>query len=179
MGSRGPLALAAAQGYFKLLAIKDEYEVARLWTDPAVRARLDALFEPGYRLQLSLAPQLPWQEDKVTGRAPKRLWGPWIFLLFRLLASLRRLRGTPLDICAWHPHRRRERALIDEYESTLRTILPQLTPDTHALAVELAGLPAAIRGYGVVKEQAMTEAAARRETVLARWHALRTARQAA
>lgn len=171
MGKAGPLALAVAGGYFKLLAYKDEYEVARLWTDPAIRARLDDSFEPGYRLQLSLAPQLPWMEDRASGRITKRLWGPWIFGLFRLLAPLRRLRGTPFDFCSWHPHRSRERALIGEYEHSLRQILVALSPHNHAIAVELAQLPVKIRGFGVVKDKSMAEAAQARETLLQRFEA--------
>jgi indolepyruvate ferredoxin oxidoreductase len=158
IGDAGPLALAVSHGYFKLLAYKDEYEVARLWTDPRLRARLDAMFEPGYRLRLSLAPQIPWFEDRASGRIKKRLWGPWIFALFRMLAAMRRLRGTPFDICQLHPHRRRERALIGEYEDTVAEILRTLTPENHDNAVEIARLPESIRGYGIVKERSMAAA---------------------
>jgi indolepyruvate ferredoxin oxidoreductase len=158
MGGSGPLALAVAHGYFKVLAYKDEYEVARLWTDPRLRTRLDSMFEPGYRLRLSLAPQIPWFEDRASGRIAKRLWGPWIFTLFRMLAALRRLRGTPFDICQLHPHRRGERALIGEYEDAVAEILRTLTPESHGNAVEIARLPESIRGYGVVKERSMAVA---------------------
>jgi indolepyruvate ferredoxin oxidoreductase len=165
MGTAGPLALAAANSYFKLLAYKDEYEVARLWTDPNMRAKLDEVFEPGYKVWLSLAPQIAGLAHSNNGRLKKRLWGPWVFVLLRILAAMRRLRGTPLDICGSTVHRRRERALIAEYERTMEQVLGSLTRQIHELAVEIASLPQAIRGYGVVKDRSI-EAAKRREIEL-------------
>jgi indolepyruvate ferredoxin oxidoreductase len=165
-GRAGGLAAAVANSYFKLLAYKDEYEVARLWTDPASRARLGEMFEPGYRLRLSLAPQLPWIKGAAGGRLKKRLWGPWILSVFRLLAAMRRLRGTPLDFVGYHPHRRRERALIGSYERTIEGVLSKLTSQNHAIAVEIARVPESIRGYGVVKERNMADAARRQAELL-------------
>lgn len=169
VGRSGSLTESVAKAYFKLLAYKDEYEVARLWTDSAWRRRLDELFEPGYRIHLSLAPQLRILEDKRTGRVAKRLWGTWIFQVMRILAALRVLRGTPLDLWGYHPHRRRERALIAWYEMTVNTVCATLKEENYQLAVEIASIPDAIRGFGPVKERAIDAAEQRERELIARY----------
>ncbi|QIX53872.1 indolepyruvate ferredoxin oxidoreductase family protein [Rhodococcus sp. DMU1] len=161
MGSEGPLSRAIAQYLFKLMAYKDEYEVARLYSHPSFRRQLEKTFEGDYKVSLHLAPQfLP--ADKNTGRVRKVTFGPWIFPLFALLAGWRRFRGTPLDVFGYLPHRRRERALIGSYRETMSRALAQLRPEVYDTVVELASIPEKIRGYGLIKDEAI-EAATRTE----------------
>ncbi|MCP5151041.1 MAG: indolepyruvate ferredoxin oxidoreductase family protein [Ectothiorhodospiraceae bacterium] len=150
------LARAVAESYAKLLAYKDEYEVARLHCEPAFRAALEAQFEGEYRLELHLAPPLLARVDPRTGEPRKRAFGQWIFPVLRGLARLKRLRGTVLDPFGWTAERRTERALIGEYEVVVEELIARLAPESHALAVEIAGLPSEIRGFGPVKERAVT-----------------------
>jgi indolepyruvate ferredoxin oxidoreductase len=145
------LAEAVARGYHKLLAYKDEYEVARLYTDGCFKAQLAGQFEGSYRLQFSLAPPLFAGRDPATGQLRKRVYGPWMMPVFRLLAKLKRLRGTPLDPFGYTRERRLERRLIADYEATVARVLDRLAPDSHALAVEILRLPLAMRGFGHVK----------------------------
>jgi indolepyruvate ferredoxin oxidoreductase len=159
---------AVARNYAKLLAYKDEYEVARLYRSPAFRAALDAQFEGVKRLEVHLAPPLLAARDPRTGRLRKRAYGPWVLTAFRLLAPLKFLRGTRLDPFGRTEERRAERALIGEYEATIAEVLERLAPQTLATAVALAELPDRIRGFGHVKEKAMREAAADRARLLER-----------
>ncbi len=160
------LAEAVARNYAKLLAYKDEYEVARLYAGQAFRASLDAQFENVERLEIHLAPPMFARRDKRTGHLQKRAYGAWVLRAFRLLAPFKRLRGTPLDPFGHTEERRAERRLIAEYEATISEVLQNLTPATLATAVALASLPERIRGYGHVKEKAMREAAAERARLL-------------
>ncbi|MGF1592703.1 MAG: indolepyruvate ferredoxin oxidoreductase family protein [Kiloniellaceae bacterium] len=146
------LAEAVARYYFKLLAMKDEYEVARLYSDPAFARGLREQFAGSYRLTLHLAPPLVAKRDPDSGHLTKREFGPWILTAMRLLAGLKGLRGTALDIFGYSEERRTERRLIADYEALLEEVLAGLTPDNHALAVELAAIPEKIRGFGHVKE---------------------------
>ena len=152
------LAIATARAYYKLLAVKDEYEVARLYTDGHFEQRLRETFEDGWRLTFHLAPPLFAERDPVTGHLIKREYGSWVMTAFRLLASLKGLRGTAFDILGRTDERKAERQLIKEFEETIETIVAGLTPDNHAAAVELAALPLQIRGFGHVKEAAITAA---------------------
>jgi len=147
------LAEAVARYYFKLLAYKDEYEVARLYTDGAFEAKLKAQFEDGYKLKFNLAPPLFSKRDPVTGELQKAEYGPWIWYAFKLLAKLRGLRGSPFDIFGYTQERRTERKLIGDYELIVDEVLAALTPDNHALAVQIASIPEEIRGFGHVKER--------------------------
>ncbi|MFQ5764934.1 MAG: indolepyruvate ferredoxin oxidoreductase family protein [Rhodospirillales bacterium] len=149
---RTGLADAVAKAYFKLLAYKDEYEVARLYTDGAFERRLKAQFGDSYTLAFHLAPPLVAARDPETGVLDKREYGAWVMTAFRLLARLKGLRGTPFDIFGYSPERRMERRLIAEYEAVLDELLAGLTPENHGLAVEIAELPLSIRGFGHVKE---------------------------
>ncbi len=160
------LAETVARGYAKLLAYKDEYEVARLYSDGSFRRQLETEFEGSYKLRLHLAPQF-FPKDPVTGRPRKHAFGPWVFRLFRAMAGLRFLRGTPFDPLMVMAHRRLERRLITEYEATLDTLLDGLSRDTYELAVEIAGLPETIRGYADVKEQTLEDARAKEAELLA------------
>ncbi len=159
------LAEAVAQAYFKLLAIKDEYEVARLYSEPGFRRRLEEVFEGEYALRFHLAPPLWARPDPATGRARKREFGPWMERALRLLARLRFLRGGPLDPFARTEERRAEKRDLADYEALLGRLLPVLGARNHAVAVELAALPLELRGFGPVKAAAR-EALRERETEL-------------
>jgi indolepyruvate ferredoxin oxidoreductase len=165
-GHRG-LAEAVARYYFKLLAYKDEYEVARLWTDGSFRAQLEREFESWDRIELHLAPQIANPRDPDTGRARKWVLGPWVFRGLGVLAKLKFLRGTPLDPFGWTPHRRRERQLIRDYEARIDELLAGLSPGKHELAVEIASLPEHVRGFDLVKEAHLAAATAREQQLLA------------
>jgi indolepyruvate ferredoxin oxidoreductase len=165
------LAEAVARYYYKLLAYKDEYEVARLYTDPAFTAALEHQFSGDYRLEFHLA--APWvaRRDPVSGRPRKRRFGPWMLQVFKVLARLRGLRGTPFDPFGYGAERRLERRLIRAYESRIEELLGKLSAENHALTVAIASVPEGIRGYGHVK-RAHVEAAREREAELL--HALST-----
>jgi indolepyruvate ferredoxin oxidoreductase len=167
-GGGDALARAIARNYFKLLAYKDEYEVARLWTDGSFQRQLEAEFEGDYRLELHLAPpHVPVVDrflrrvDPDSGRTKKVTLGPWIFRFLRVLARLRFLRGTPLDPFGRTAHRRLERRLVAEYERTVEELLDGLGPESRDLAVEIASLPEHVRGYEQVKEHQLAEAGAK------------------
>ena len=149
-GTRG-LTEAVARYYFKLLAYKDEYEVARLYTRPQFRAQLDAQFEGDYKLKFHLAPPLIAKRDPVSGEARKRTFGGWMLIAFKLLAAMRGLRGTRLDVFALSAERQLERRLIHDYELLVDELLSCLTRSNHDLQIELASLPEQIRGFGHVK----------------------------
>ncbi len=157
LGGATPLAEAVARYAFKLMAYKDEYEVARLYTDGSFRRQLEAEFEGDYRLRLHLSPQLFFRRDPETGRVPKVEVGAWALRAFAVLAKLRFLRGTPLDPFGRTQHRRLERALITEYEATVDTLLDGLAPGNYDTAVAIASLPEQIRGFDVVKERHLEE----------------------
>ena len=165
-GLRG-LTDAAARGLFKLMAYKDEYEVARLYTDGDFRARLERQFEGDFKLQFHLAPPILAKKDPVTGHLRKRAFGPWVFSVFKLLARLRGLRGTAFDIFGYTAERRMERELIADYIAQIDDLIARLSPHNHALAVEVLRLPDAIRGFGHVKEKSVHAARARKAELLA------------
>ena len=147
------LTRAVARNYAKLLAYKDEYEVGRLFTQ-GLRRHLDDQFEGSYRLRFHLAPPLLAKRDRATGRYRKMQFGPWMLGMFGLLAKLKFLRGTPLDIFGYSRHRRFERRLIADYEGLVAELLATLTGANHTEAVELAGMVDKVRGFDVVKEAA-------------------------
>jgi len=163
------LAEAVARNYFRLLAYKDEYEVARLHSDPAFRARIAAQFEGDYSLNFHLAPPLLSKIDPDTGHPRKKRYGPRMMTAFSILAKLKGLRGTPLDIFGRTAERRTERQLIAEYEGLVDELLAKLDRDNHAVALQLAALPAEIRGFGHVKESNLQTARARWTELLARF----------
>ncbi len=163
------LARAVATAYAKLLAYKDEYEVARLFTDPVFRERIEAQFEGSYRLVFHLAPPLVSRPDPTTGRIAKRAFGPWMRHGFRLLAHLKGLRGTVFDPFGRTEERRTERRLIAEYEALVDEILTGLRAANHGIAVELAGLAESIRGFGHVKLANLKKAEQRKGELLGRY----------
>ena len=163
------LAEAVARYYAKLLAYKDEYEVARLHSNGALRRKIEGMFEGDYRLVFHLAPPLLAKPDPRTGEPAKMTFGPWMMAAFGLLARLKGLRGTWLDFFGRTGERRMERALIGEYEQTVQVLLQGLARDNHDLAVEIASLPESIRGYGHIKAKSVQLAQAKRSELLARY----------
>jgi len=155
-----------ARYLFKLMAYKDEYEVARLYADGGFAARVASQFEGDYRLRVHLAPPLWSAKDPATGEPRKRTYGPWMLTAMAVLAKFRRLRGTALDPFGRSAERREERRLIAEYESTLAEILERLGPATIDAAVALASLPEHIRGFGPVKARHLAQVSERREALL-------------
>ncbi len=158
------LKLAVARGYHKLLAYKDEYEVARLHLSSAEKAREQ--FEGDFRMEFHLAPPLLSRKG-ADGRPQKRRFGPWMVNAFKLLSKFKALRGTPLDPFGYTVERRMERALIKQYERDMAEVLPKLDDNTHGPIMELALLPLSIRGFGPVKDANAKAAASRREELLA------------
>jgi indolepyruvate ferredoxin oxidoreductase len=164
---RAGLAEAAARGYYKLLAYKDEYEVARLFTDAAFDKALGDQFETRGKLEFHLAPPLFARRDKVTGEPRKMKFGRWMLPVFRLLAKGKALRGTALDVFGYTHERKLERQMIADYEKLLDELAERLSPATHATAVALAGLPMEIKGFGHIKERNYKAAKAREAALLA------------
>ncbi len=164
---RTELTEAVARYYFKLLAYKDEYEVARLYTSGEFLAQLSRQFEGRPKLEIYLAPPLVAQRDPATGRPKKRAYGSWMLTAMRYLARCRRLRGTPFDPFGYSAERRLERRLIAEYEAVLDEVLRQLSSANHEIALELARLPEQIRGFGHVKERHLVAAKERESELLA------------
>jgi len=164
---RSGLAEAVAEGYFKLLAYKDEYEVARLFTDGAFAKAVEGQFEGARAMEFHLAPPLlsRFFRDKTTGHPRKVRLGPWIMPVFRMLAKMKGLRGGPLDVFGYSAERRMERQMIRDYEALVDEIAARLSPATHAAAVALARLPLEVKGFGHVK-LANYEAAKQREAAL-------------
>ncbi|MDF1736160.1 MAG: indolepyruvate ferredoxin oxidoreductase family protein [Minwuia sp.] len=161
------LAEAVARNYYKLLAYKDEYEVARLYTDGTFRRRLQNQFEGEDKLKFHLAPPLISTPDPETGRLSKMEFGGWIMPVFHVLAGLKRLRGTRLDIFGHTAERKQERALITDYEEVVAELIAKLSAGNHAMAKAIAEVPQDIRGYGHIKEHNI-EGAKKREADLLR-----------
>jgi indolepyruvate ferredoxin oxidoreductase len=149
---------AVARYYFKLLAYKDEYEVARLYTNGAFAEQLERQFEGAPKLRFYLAPPLFAERDPETGHLRKRAYGPWMLRAFGYLARLRGLRGTAFDPFGYSEERRTERRLIAAYEEVIEELLRDLSPENHELAVEIARIPERIRGFGHVKARHLAEA---------------------
>lgn len=157
-----------ARYYFKLMAYKDEYEVARLYTSGEFQRRLQQQFEGDFQVHFHLAPPLFAKKDE-QGRLIKQEYGPWMLKAFGLLAKLKFLRGGTFDIFGRTEERRGERQLIADYEQTVALLLEGLSDDRVALAVEIASIPEHIRGYGHVKEAHLHKAKAREAVLLAQW----------
>jgi len=160
------LAEAVARYYFKLLAYKDEYEVARLHADGAFQEKLQRQFGDQGKLKVYLAPPLFAETDPETGHLKKKAYGPWVFTAFKWLAKLKGLRGTAFDPFGYSEERRTERRLIVHYEALMVEILTKLNHDNHELAVEIASLPEQIRGFGHVKARHLAVARAREADLL-------------
>ncbi|MCV2360156.1 indolepyruvate ferredoxin oxidoreductase family protein [Paucibacter sp. TC2R-5] len=168
-GKTERLSKAVARYYAKLLAIKDEYEVARLYTDGTFEAAMKAQFENWESLSFHLAPPLI-SKPGADGRAKKIELGSWTFKAFKLLAKFKGLRGGALDIFGKTDERRMERRLIGDYESLVNELLAGLSADKLELAVQLARLPEQIRGYGHVKHANVVTVRAKQQALLDRFH---------
>ncbi len=149
-----PLTEAAARAYFKLLAYKDEYEVARLHVDTGFLERIRKEYGKQARVKFHLAPPIMNRGLDARGRPLKRTFGPWMIPVFRVLARLKRLRGTSFDIFGLTAERRMERRLVEEFENTVDALLPALSAENAGRALAIVQLYLEIRGYGPVKEEA-------------------------
>jgi len=170
---------AVARYYAKLLAYKDEYEVARLHAEAGFRAKIEGMFEGDYRVVYHLAPPLLARKDPTSGEPRKIRFGSWVFPVFKILSTLRVLRGTAFDPFGYTEERRTERALIREYEETIERLLAGLTAQNHALAVQIASIPEEIRGFGHIKARSIAPARKKRDELLARYESGRGAERAA
>jgi indolepyruvate ferredoxin oxidoreductase len=166
------LADAVARYLFKLMAYKDEYEVARLYADESFLKQVNSeLGGENLRLSVHLAPPLLARRDKVTGEPRKITFGPWIFQVFKLLAKLKFLRGTAFDPFGYSAERQTERALVREYEAMLDEVLAKLNAGNHHIAVGLAAIPEKIRGFGHVKLRHLKAAKADEAALFEQWRA--------
>ncbi len=164
------LAREVAISLYKLMAYKDEYEVARLHIKSEFLAGLNRQFEGDFKVNYYLAPPLFTKRD-AQGHPIKQRYGAWMQSAFRLLARLRVLRGTALDPFGWTAERREERQAVRDYEATIESLLTGLTPAKLKDALEIARLPQLVRGYGHVRARAHQAMLGQRDTLLARWHA--------
>ena len=164
------LSESVARYLFKLMAYKDEYEVARLHTDNAFLARVHGMFEGDFKLNYHLAPPLLSKRNE-KGELQKKKFGPAMLTGFRVLARLKGLRGTALDIFGRTQERRTERALIGEYRASIDEILATLDAGKHTVAVEIARIPEQIKGYGHVKERNLKAARLQWQTLMQQWRA--------
>ena len=164
-GERLALTEAVARNLFKLMAYKDEYEVARLYSDPRFLEQLHDTFGENGKPSIQLSPPLLARIDPATGRPRKMSFGPWIFPVLRLQTRMKGLRGTWLDPFGWTAERRQERLLIEDYEALIVRILPSLSKDNYETALALASLPEEIKGFGPIKAERI-KAAKTRETEL-------------
>jgi indolepyruvate ferredoxin oxidoreductase len=152
------------------MAYKDEYEVARLHTDPAFLAKIESMFEGDYKLVHHLAPPLTAKKND-KGEFIKSPFGPWVRNAFVWLARLKGLRGGALDVFGRTEERRTERALIQQYRDCIDELLPMLNADRLPLAAEIARIPEEIRGYGHVKERHLQAARLKWDGLMAQWRA--------
>src|SRR5687767_1342057 len=165
------LAEAVARAYHRLLAYKDEYEVARLHANGDLEHKVAGMFEGDYKMVFHLAPPLLARVDPLTGEPRKIAFGSWIMPAFRFLKMFRFLRGTPFDPFGHTEERRMERALIREYEELVERLILGLTPQNHALAVQIAALPEEMRGFGHIKRRNVQAARKKLDELLARFGA--------
>ena len=166
LGGSTRLTEAVARYYYKLMAYKDEYEVARLYTTGAFAEKVANMFEGDYKMKFHLAPPM-FSKTNAEGHLVKKEFGPWMMKAFGVLAKLKPLRGTAFDMFGYTAERKMERALIKEYNATMSAMLPKLDADNLSQAVAIASIPEDIRGYGHVKERHLVAAKAKEATLLA------------
>jgi indolepyruvate ferredoxin oxidoreductase len=159
------------------MAYKDEYEVARLHTDPAFKEKIAGMFEGDIKVKYHLAPPLLARHDQ-HGHLIKQEFGPWMQKAFGALARFKGLRGTAFDPFGYTAERKMERALIGEYRQTVEALLPKLNADNLAQAVAIASIPEDIRGYGHVKERHLKAARQKEAALLAAYHSAAAPRAA-
>jgi len=168
------LTAAVARSYHKLLAVKDEWEVARLFAAPEFGRALGQEFDGPYKLHFHIGAWPFARPDPRTGVMGKGEAGPWAMTAFRVMARLRFLRGSLLDPFRNSDERKLERRLLAEFEADIDDMIARLAPDTHALTVRIASLPESIKGYGRVKEASAEEAAKARANALQQLRAKKT-----
>jgi indolepyruvate ferredoxin oxidoreductase len=178
LGLGDKLTTAAATYLSKLMAYKDEYEVARLYTRPEYKQAVEDQFGKGTKLTFLLAPPMISKKNH-KGELTKKTFGPWMMMGFKVLKRLKGMRGGALDIFGKTEERKMERRLRDEYLERLEKLSAGLTTDNHALAVEIATIPDEIRGYGHVKEKAVVVAENKLTGLMAKWNAGPTPRMQA
>lgn len=152
-GEKPILTAKVAQALHKLMAYKDEYEVARLFTNTEFRSALNEQFEGNFTLKFHLAPPILARRNPLTGIPGKMEFGPWLEHVFRILAHGKHVRGTWLDVFSYTRERRMERRLVRDYQRAIQSMAEQLSEQNFALALELAELPKDVRGFGHVKER--------------------------
>jgi indolepyruvate ferredoxin oxidoreductase len=167
------LSEAVARNLFKLMAYKDEYEVARLYTDGQFEKNLRAQFEGDFKLSFHMAPPILARTDPDTGLPRKRRFGGWMKPVMKVLARGKGLRGSAFDPFGYTAERKSERALISDYENLLDEIVTNLTPERFDIAIDLAGLPADVRGFGHVKDAHIKEMGTRKTALMERWSTVR------
>jgi indolepyruvate ferredoxin oxidoreductase len=161
---------AVARNLFKLMAYKDEYEVARLHTDKAFLQKINGMFEGNFTLNYHLAPPLI-AKTNAKGELQKQKFGPFILTSFKVLKHLKVLRGTPLDVFGYTEERRTERELIQQYTASLEMVIAKLDTSNHALALELARIPEQIKGFGHVKARHLAAARQKWAAMKVQWSA--------
>ena len=162
------LSETVARYLFKLMAYKDEYEVARLHSDTAFLARVNGMFEGDFTLNYHLAPPATAKKN-AKGELLKKKYGPSMLTVFKLLAKLKGLRGTKLDVFGYTEERKTERKLIADYEALVAELLASLSVQNHPLAIKLASIPDDIRGYGHVKDAHLAKAKKKEADLLHQW----------
>jgi indolepyruvate ferredoxin oxidoreductase len=172
------LAENVARYLFKLMAYKDEYEVARLHTQTGFQEKIAAMFEGDYKINFHLAPPMTARRND-KGELQKSKFGPWMLTAFMVLARLKGLRGTAFDVFGRTDERRSERALIAQYRQAMEQVLTSLDAGNHALALEIARIPEQVKGYGHVRERNLAAARTQWEGLMAQWAAPARTRQAA
>jgi indolepyruvate ferredoxin oxidoreductase len=171
------LTAAVARYAFKVMAYKDEYEVARLYSDMGFKERVAQQFEGDYKLTFHLAPPIMSEVDSVTGEPRKKVFGSWMMAAFSVLAKLKGLRGTALDIFGYTEERKMERQLIADYEALVSDLLKNTTDANYQTAVDLASIPEHIRGFGHVKHAHYVDAKKRWDELLISYRNLETAKK--
>ncbi len=166
---RDGLSQAVARYYYKLLAYKDEYEVARLFTETGFLDRVATTFEGETKLVFHLAPPLWARRNRITGEPRKRAYGSWMLSAFKMLARMRRVRGTPFDVFGYTNERRQDRRLIRDYERLAAELLDATDDQNYEVAVQLAAIPEQVRGYGHVRARHLLHAKQRETELLGKF----------
>ncbi|MDE0309074.1 MAG: indolepyruvate ferredoxin oxidoreductase family protein [Acidiferrobacterales bacterium] len=172
-------AMAVGRYYYKLLAYKDEYEVARLFTDGRFRKQLEAGFEGDYKIEFHMAPPVLARKSGITGVPAKLSFGSWLEGFLAFLARMRFLRGTPFDPFGRSADRRMERQLISDYEELVQELIQSIDVENHRIAVELASFPESVRGFGHIKKRHVEASQSRIEELLAAFRSDETKPEAA
>lgn len=166
LGNDSTLSEAVAQQLFRLMAYKDEYEVARLFTETDFLKEVEATFSGDFKLNFNLAPPLLNGKKDRSGRPRKKQFGPWMLKAMQLLARMRGLRNTALDPFRFSADRQLDRKLLKDYETLIALLLEGLKPDNYPTAVALVRLPEEVRGFGPVREKAAEKAEKRAQQLL-------------